>query len=75
MSKARPLDFEKKLIAQLRKMFCKIPLNTHAIISVMLLCSFVYAEALFDFEGDQKIVVLENSTKITAKHVCNFIKM
>ena len=29
-SKIRPLDFEKKMIAQLRKMFCKIPMNTHA---------------------------------------------
>ena len=30
---------------------CKIPMNTCATISVMLLCSFVYVEALFYFEG------------------------
>ena len=35
----------------LRKKCCKIPMNTCATISVMLLCSFVYAEALFHFEG------------------------
>ena len=46
-------------------MFRKIPINTRVTISVMLLCQFVYAEALFDFEG-----VLENSTK----RVWNFIK-
>ena len=57
------------MIAQLRKMFRKISINTRVNISVMLLCQFVYAEALFDFEG-----VLENSTKIIEKHVCNFIK-
>ena len=32
-------------------MFCKIPMNTIAAISVMLLCYFVYREVLFDFEG------------------------
>ena len=37
-SKIRPLEFEKKVIAQLRKMFCEIPMNTRATISVMLLC-------------------------------------
>ena len=37
-SKIRPLEFEKKMIAQLRKMFSKIPVNTRATISVMLLC-------------------------------------
>ena len=35
------MDFEnttfKKMIAQLRKMLCKIPMNTRATISVMLL--------------------------------------
>ena len=46
-SKIRPLDFEQKMIAQPRKTFCKIPMDT---ISVMLLCWFVYAEVLFDFE-------------------------
>ena len=33
-SKIRPLDFEKKMIAQLRIIFCKIPMNTRATISV-----------------------------------------
>ena len=37
-SKIRLLDFEKKFIAQLRKMFCKIPMKTRATITVMLLC-------------------------------------
>ena len=36
-SKIRPLDFEKKMIAHLRKMFCKMPVNTRATTSVMLL--------------------------------------
>ena len=47
----RPLDFQIKKIAQLRIMFCKIPMNTHATICVMLVCQFFYAEVLFDFEG------------------------
>ena len=34
LSRLRPLDFEKKMIAQLRKIFCKIPMNTH--ISIVL---------------------------------------
>ena len=37
-SKIRLLDFEKKLIAQLRKMFYKIPMKTRTAITVMLLC-------------------------------------
>ena len=37
-SKIRPLDFEKKMKAQLRKMFCKVLMNTRVTISVMLLC-------------------------------------
>ena len=41
----------EKMMAQLRKMFCKIPMNACAAISVMLLCSFVYAEVLLHFEG------------------------
>ena len=41
----------EKTIAQLWNIFCKMPMNTRATISVMLLCQFVYAEALFDFEG------------------------
>ena len=45
LSKIRPLDFKKKMIAQLQKMFCKIPINTRATISVMIL------SPLFDFEG------------------------
>lgn len=40
----------EQMIAQLRKSFCKIPINT-LVTSVMLLCRFVYAEALFDFQG------------------------
>ena len=35
-SKMQPLDFEKKMIAQLPKMFSKILMNTSATISVML---------------------------------------
>ena len=38
LSKIQPLNFYKKMIAQLRKMFCKIPMNTRATISAMLLC-------------------------------------
>ena len=37
-SKIRPLDFDKKMIAALRKMVCEIPLNTRATVSAMLLC-------------------------------------
>ena len=36
-------------------MFRKIPINTRVTISVMLLCQFVYAEALFDFRVFLKI--------------------
>ena len=42
----------EKMIAQVRKMFFKTPMNTRATISVMLLYLFAYTEALFDFEGD-----------------------
>ena len=44
-------NFTEKTIVQLRKMFCEIPINTRATISVRLLCEFVYAEVLFHFEG------------------------
>ena len=40
----------RKTMAQLRKIFRKIPMNTHGAISITLFCWFVYAEALFDFE-------------------------
>ena len=50
-SKIQPLDYEIKSIAQLRKLLRKMYINTHATISGMLVCQFVYAEALFDFEG------------------------
>ena len=53
-SKIRPLD----MIAQLWKMFCKTPMNTHATISAMLLRWFVYAEALFDLREKLKICIL-----------------
>ena len=38
LSKIQPLDFKKKMIAQLQKMFSKIPMKTRATIS--LLCYF-----------------------------------
>ena len=60
--------------AQLRKMFCKISMNTRATISVMLLCLFVYLERCLILRGDWKIGALENFPKIIGKHVCNFIK-
>ena len=37
-AKIQPLDFEKKMVAQLQNMFCKILMNARAITSVMLLC-------------------------------------
>ena len=32
-------------------MFCKVPLNARATISIMLLFSFFYAQAIFGLEG------------------------
>ena len=43
--------YDEKTIGQLRKMFREIAMNTHATISVMLVCEFVYAEELLDFKG------------------------
>lgn len=44
-------------------MFCKIPVNTYAPISVVLVYQFVYAEAFFDFEGNilnRKLLVMDS---------------
>ena len=73
-SKMRPLDFEKKMIAQLRKMFPKIPMNTYVTISVLLLCSFVYTEVLFDFEGWFEKALHRKTLVIGCLYACNFIK-
>ena len=43
--------YDEKTIGQLRKMFREVAMNTHATISVMLVCEFVYAEELLDFKG------------------------
>ena len=54
------------MTAQLQKMLLKIPVNTHATISVMLLCWFVYTKALFGLEGwlkktlQRKIIVMDS---------------
>ena len=73
-SKMRPLDFEKKMIAQLRKMFPKIPMNTYVTISVLLLCSFAYTEVLFDFEGWFEKALHRKTLVIGCLYACNFIK-
>ena len=59
----------EKMIAQLRQMFCKILMNTRAPISVMLLCLFVYAEALLDFKGRFENRCSWKFHKITGKHL------
>ena len=54
------------MTTQLQKMLLKIPVNTHATISVMLLCWFVYTKALFGLEGwlkktlQRKIIVMDS---------------
>ena len=77
-----------KTIAQFRKIFHKIPMNTHATISIMLVCQSVYAEALFDFKGwlektlDKKALVMDSLyawkfIKKWLEHICfpvNFAK-
>ena len=40
----------EKMIAQSRKMFCIMQINTRATISVLLLWYFVHADRIFDFE-------------------------
>ena len=54
------------MTAQLQKLLLKIPVNTHATISIMLLCWFVYTKALFGLEGwlkktlQRKIIVMDS---------------
>ena len=64
----------EKTIAQLRKMFRKVPMNTHATISCMLLCWFVYAEALFDFEGRLEKTLHRKTLVMDSLYACRFIK-
>ena len=64
----------EKTIAQLRKMFRKIPMNTYAIISVMLVCRFVYAKTLLDFKGWLEKTRHRKAIVMDILHACNFIK-
>ena len=64
----------EKTIAQLRKMFRTIPMNRYAIISVMLVCRFVYAKTLLDFEGWLEKTRHRKTIVMDILYACNFIK-
>ena len=64
----------EKTIAQFRKMFRKIPMNTHATISVMLVCQFAYAEALLDFKGWLEKTLHKKALVMDSLYAWNFIK-
>ena len=64
----------QKTIAQLRKMFLKIPMNTHATISATLVCSFVYAEVLLGFEGWLEKTLHRKMLVTESLYTYNFIK-
>ena len=49
-------------------------MNTNATISVMLVCQFVYAEPLFDFEGWLEKAVHRKILVMDCLYACNFIK-
>ena len=55
-------------------MFRKITMNTHATIPVMLVCQFVYAEALFYFEGELEKILHTKTLLMDSLYACNFIK-
>ena len=64
----------EKAIAQLQKMFRTIAMNTNATISVMLVCQFVYAETLFDFEGWVEKTLYRKTVVMDFLCAYNFIK-
>ena len=53
-------------------MLHKIPMTIHTLISVMLVCKFVYDEALFDFEA--WLESIEKALVMDSLYAWNFVK-
>ena len=55
-------------------MFRKISMNTQATIPAMLVCRFVYAEALLDFDKWLEKTLHGKTLVMDSLYACNFIK-
>ena len=70
-SKIQPLDFDKKWKLNSKKCFVKYQWTN---VRLSPLCYFANLKRCLILNGDWKIAVLENFTKMIGKHVSSFIK-